>query len=314
MLPFVLRRGGFDPASASAPFVATLVDVCGVVTLRELFSAPADSEVSGVMRADLVSVGEETDQEVVGHLLAQHDLLAIPVVDAGSRMKGIVTHDDIVDVVQEEATEGIHRMGGTEVLDAPYLQTPLGEMFRKRVGWLAVLFLGQLLTAWVMGFYAAEMQKAVFLAWFIPLIVASGGNSGSQASTLVIRAMALGEVRLRDWWRVVRRELVAGLLLGSGLGVLGFLSVVAWQRALPGPDGAGPFGDDYVLVGVTVGSSILGVVTWGTLVGSMLPFVLRRGGFDPASASAPFVATLVDVCGVVIYFTLALVLLSRTLA
>ena len=286
----------------------------GVVSLRELFVAAGDGPVRGVMETDLVTVREEADQEVVGRVLAAHDLLALPVVDAGGRMKGIVTVDDIVDVVHEEATEDIHRMGGTEVLDAPYLQTPPLDMFRKRVGWLAILFVGQLMTAWAMGHNAALLTGgAAILAMFIPLIISSGGNSGSQASTLVIRAMALGEVRRRDWWAVVRRELGAGALLGGVLGALGFLLIAGFQHLGPRSGEGGYFGPHYLLIGLTVGISILGVVTWGTLAGSMLPFVLRRFGFDPASASAPFVATMVDVCGLLIYFTVAAVVLAGRL-
>ncbi len=285
----------------------------GVVSLRELFCAPADRKVSEVMRTDLVTVREETDQEAVGRLFAQHDLIAMPVLDAGDRMKGIVTHDDIVDVVQEEATEDIHRMGGSEALDSPYLRTPLLEMVRKRAGWLLILFLGEMLTASAMGYFEDEIGKAVVLALFIPLIVSSGGNSGSQASTLVIRAMALGEVRIRDWWVVVRRELAAGVLLGGFLGAIGLLRIVVWQFASEKAVGHGTYGPHYMLVGLTVGFSVMGVVTWGTLAGSMLPFLLRRVGFDPASASAPFVATLVDVTGLVIYFTFASAFMTGTL-
>lgn len=285
----------------------------GVVSLRELFLAPADRRVSEVMRTDLVSVREEMDQEAVSRLMAEHDLLAVPVVDGENRMKGIVTFDDIVDVVQEEATEDIHRMGGTEVLETPYLQTPLLVMFRKRVGWLAILFVGQLLTAWAMGQFAGVLASAAMLAIFIPLIISSGGNSGSQASTLVIRAMALGEVRLRDWWVVVRRELVSGLLLGTLLGSVGFGLILGFQFLGPREGGLGYFGEHWALVGLTVGVSILGCVTWGTVAGSTLPFALRRFGMDPASASAPMVATLVDVCGILIYFTAAVLLLRGAL-
>lgn len=285
----------------------------GVVSLRELFTAPADRKVSEVMRRDAITLREEMDQEVVSREFARHDLMALPVVDAAGRMKGIVTHDDIVDVVQEEATEDIQRMGGTEALDTPYLGTPLAKMVRKRAGWLLVLFVGEMLTASAMGFFEGEIGKAVVLALFVPLIVSSGGNSGSQASTLVIRAMALGEVRLGDWARVVRREIAAGAALGGVLGCLGFLRIAIWQAMAEASGRPGPYGEHYLLVGLTVGLSVVGVVTWGTIAGSMLPFVLRRAGFDPASASAPFVATLVDVTGVVVYFTLASVLLAGTL-
>jgi magnesium transporter len=279
----------------------------GVISLRELFAAPGGKRVSEVMHTDLVTVAEQMDQESVSHLLARHDLVALPVVDAEGRMKGIVTFDDVADVLEEEATEDIQKIGGSAALDAPYLQVGMGQMIRKRGGWLSVLFLGELLTASAMAHYEGAISQAVVLAVFIPLIISSGGNSGSQASTLIVRALALSEVRLRDWWRVVRREVVAGLGLGAILGVLGFLRVVIWQRAF------GAYGDHAVLIAFTVALSLLGVVLWGTVAGSSLPFLLRRLGLDPASASAPFVATLVDVTGLVIYFSLAHLLLGGRL-
>jgi magnesium transporter len=222
-------------------------------------------------------------------------------------MKGIVTVDDIVDVVQEEATEDAQKFGGMEALGAPYLEIGLREMIRKRAGWLSALFLGEMLTATAMGFFEHQIAKAVILALFVPLIISSGGNSGSQASTLVVRAMALSEVRLRDWWRVGRREVLAGLALGSILAVIGMLRILLWQALFA------PYGVHYGLVALTVGGSLVGVVLFGTLAGSMLPFLLRRVGFDPASASAPFVATLVDVTGLVIYFSVASVVLRGAL-
>jgi magnesium transporter len=209
--------------------------------------------------------------------------------------------------VQEEATEDIQKIGGTQALEAPYLEVPLSHMIRKRGGWLTVLFLGEMLTATAMGYFEEEIARAVVLALFVPLIISSGGNSGSQATTLVIRAMALGEVRLRDWWRVVRREFATGLALGSILGVIGLVRIVIWQSY------GHLYGEHYLLVGLTVGLSLLGVVLWGTIAGSVLPFLLRAAGLDPASASAPFVATLVDVTGLLIYFTLATMLLTGTL-
>ena len=279
----------------------------GVVSLKQLFAAKPDRTVRDVMRAEVVSVGEHMDQEAVSRIFAQHDLLAIPVVDAEGRMKGLVTVDDIVDVVQEEATEDAQKFGGMEALDAPYLHIGFLPMVKKRAGWLAALFVGEMLTATALAYFEAEIARAVVLALFMPLIISSGGNSGSQASTLVIRAMALGEVRLRDWWRVMRREIGAGLALGAVLGSIGFLRIVAWQSVSP------TYGEHYVLVALTVLFSLVGVVMFGTLAGSLLPFILRRLGFDPASASAPFVATLVDVTGLVIYFSVAAVLLRGTL-
>jgi magnesium transporter len=222
-------------------------------------------------------------------------------------MKGIVTVDDVVDVVQEEATEDIQKIGGTAALEAPYLDVGVGTMIRKRAGWLTVLFVGELLTTTAMSRYEAEIARAVVLAIFVPLIISSGGNSGSQASTLVIRAMALGEVRLRDWWRVVRREFLSGLGLGLILGAIGLVRVITGELLFHN------FGPHYVKLAFTVSLALVGVVLWGTLAGSMLPFILRRLGFDPASASAPFVATLVDVTGLVIYFTVASILLAGAL-
>jgi magnesium transporter len=279
----------------------------GVMSLRELLTAPGDRQVADVMRTGLVTAAEDTDQEEIGQLFSRHDLIAVPVLDREGRMKGIVTVDDIVDVVEQEATEDIQKMGGSEALDAPYLQVGMLSMVRKRAGWLSALFLGELLTATAMGYYEKEIARAAVLAIFIPLIISSGGNSGSQATTLIIRALALSEVRLRDWWRVFRRELVAGLGLGAILGALGYTRIVIWQKAF------GTYGEHGFLIAFTVAMSLVGVVLWGTLIGSSLPFVLRRLGFDPASASAPFVATLVDVTGLIIYFSVASLILRGTL-
>ena len=279
----------------------------GVVSFRDLFAAPGNVPVRDLMETDLVTISEEMDQEEVSRIFAKYDLLAIPVVDAEGRMKGIVTFDDVHDVVEEEATEDIQKLGGSEALAEPYLQVGFGQMLRKRAGWLAALFLGEMLTASAMALYEEKIAKAVVLAVFVPLIISSGGNSGSQASTLVVRALALGEVKLRDWWRVIRREVAAGLCMGGLLGLLGVARVVGWDVAF------GTYGDHALLIGLTVGFSVMGVVLWGTVTGSMLPLLLDRLGLDPASASAPFVATLVDVTGLIIYFTVASLLLSGTL-
>ncbi len=279
----------------------------GVMSLRELFTAPGDKWASDVMNTDLVTVSEDTDQETTSQLLARSGIIAIPVLDVDGRMKGIVTWDDIVDVVEEEATEDIQKMGGSEALDAPYLQVGMLEMIKKRAGWLSALFLGELLTATAMGYYEHEIARAAVLAIFIPLIISSGGNSGSQATTLIIRALALSEVRLSDWWRVFRREIISGLGLGAILAVLGFTRIAIWQTAFH------TYGEHGWLIASTVALSLVGVVLWGTLIGSSLPFLLRRLGFDPASASAPFVATLVDVTGLIIYFTVASLLLRGPL-
>ncbi|HYG67307.1 MAG TPA: magnesium transporter, partial [Anaeromyxobacteraceae bacterium] len=279
----------------------------GVVTFRDLFAASPDKRVKDVMNADVISVTDDMDQEAVSRFFKDHDLAAIPVVDREGRMKGIVTVDDIVDVVEEEATEDAHKFGGMEALEAPYLNVGVLPMVRKRAGWLSALFVGEMLTTTAMAFYEEEIAQAVVLATFLPLIISSGGNSGSQASTLVIRAMALGEVRLRDWWRVMRRELAAGVMLGTTLGVIGFARVVLWEKV------GHVYGEHYLGVAATVAASLLGVVLLGTLAGSLLPFVLRRAGLDPASASAPFVATLVDVAGVLIYFSAASAILTGSL-
>jgi magnesium transporter len=279
----------------------------GVVSFRELFTASVRTRVAEIMKRQVTTIPEQMDQETVSHKFAQSHLVALPVVSTEGQMKGIVTVDDVVDVVQEEATEDMQKMGGVEALDAPYLQIELRKMIRKRVGWLSVLFLGEMLTASAMGFFEKEIARAVVLALFIPLIISSGGNSGSQATTLVIRAMALGEVRLRDWWRVIRREVVAGCGLGLVLAAIGFVRIVTWEGLFH------TYGPQYLSVATTVACSLVGVVLWGTMAGSMLPFVLRRFGFDPASASAPFVATLVDVSGLVIYFTVAAIVLRGRL-
>jgi len=277
----------------------------GVVSFRELLLAPGDKLVREVMHEDVITVPEEMDQEAVARLIAQHDILAVPVVDSERRVKGIVTVDDVVDVVETEATEDIQKIGGSEALDAPYFQTSPRVLIQKRAGWLAVLFLGELLTATAMGRYQEELKQALVLSLFIPLIVSSGGNSGSQASTLVIRAMALGQIRLRDWWRVVRRELFSGLVLGFILAGIGIVRVLAWEALFHS------YGDHSGRLALIVAVSLVGVVMIGTLTGAVLPLVLRALGFDPASASAPFVATLVDVAGVLIYFNVAQVLLNE---
>ncbi len=279
----------------------------GVVSFRDLFSAQGSKKIIDIMRADLITVHENMDQEAVSRLFSQHSLVAIPVVDSLGRIKGIVTVDDIVDVVHEEATEDIQKFGGMEALEQPYLQIKLWRMIQKRGGWLAALFIGEMLTATALSFYEDEIARAVVLALFMPLIISSGGNSGSQASTLVIRAMALDEIRFGDWWRVVRRELATGLALGLILGSIGMARILLWSAF------SNVYGEHFFLVGMTVSCSLLGVVMFGTLAGSTLPFLLRRLGFDPASASAPFVATLVDVTGLVIYFSVASTILRGTL-
>jgi magnesium transporter len=279
----------------------------GVASFRDLIVAPGDKRVSEVMRTEVISARDDLDQEALSQLFMRHHLLMMPIVDGEGRIKGVVSVDDIVQVVQEEATEDIQKIGGVATLQDPYLDVPLLQMIRKRAGWLAALFLGEMLTASAMGHFEAEISKAVVLVLFVPLIISSGGNSGSQATTLVIRAMALGEVRLRDWWRVIRREVMTGFGLGSILATIGLVRILLWQGLF------NTYGEHYFLVALTVSLSLVGVVLWGSVAGSILPFILRALGFDPASASAPFVATLVDVTGLVIYFTVAAIVLRGTL-
>lgn len=279
----------------------------GVVSFRELLLAAPDKRVREIMKTDLVTVDEEMDREALSEVFSSHNFMALPVCDETGHMKGIVTYDDIVDVVQKEATEDIQKLGGMEALDAPYFKTSFVDMMKKRAGWLTVLFLGEMFTATAMARYEDAISKAVVLSLFIPLIISSGGNSGSQASTLIIRSLALREIRLRDWWRVLGREIAAGLVLGAILGLIGLVRIFAWQAWSP------IYGEHYALVALTVACSVLGVVLWGTLAGSMLPFLLRRVGLDPASASAPMVATIVDVTGLVIYFSVASLVMQGTL-
>jgi magnesium transporter len=280
-----------------------------VVSLREIMQAnPAYRVIAVADSRRPVTVGPLTDREDVARLISKYNLLAIPVVDEASHVLGIVTVDDVIDALISEQTEDVQKFGGMAATDEPYMQISLGAMIRKRAGWLCALFLGEMLTAGAMGHFQTEISRAVVLALFIPLIISSGGNSGSQATSLIIRAMALREVQLRDWWRVAARELPAGLALGSILGVIGLLRILLWQTL-----GWYDYGPHHVLIAQTVAMALVGVVLFGSLAGSMLPFVLRRIGFDPASASAPFVATLVDVTGLVIYFSVALLVLRGTL-
>jgi magnesium transporter len=279
----------------------------GVVPYWQLLVESGTASVRDIMKKDVVSIGQELPQEEVARRFDQYHFKALPIVDAEGRMKGVITVDDIVDIVRESATEDIQKIGGVEALDEPYLRITLGRLLRKRVGWLAALFIGEMLTATAMGYFEKEIARAVVLALFVPLIISSGGNSGSQASTLVIRAMSLGEVRIRDWWRIMRREFLIGLGLGAVLAAIGFSRIMLWSALFH------VYGDHSVAVALTVAASLVGVVLWGSLAGSMLPLGLRKAGFDPASASAPLVATLVDVSGLVIYFTIAAVILRGRL-
>jgi magnesium transporter len=279
------------------------------VSLRRLITGEPDQRVIDLVPArEPVMVTAEADRGDVARLFARHDLLAVPVVEARRQVLGIVTVDDVIDAMVEQGTEETHRFGGMEAVGQPYLRIGFAEMLRSRAGWLCVLFLSEMLTASAMQHFEDELQKALVLTLFIPLIMSSGGNSGSQATSLIIRALALGQVRLADWWRVALREVPAGLALGAILGVLGTGRIALWQAL-----GIYDYGEHWGLVALTVGLGLVGIVVFGSLAGSMLPFALKRLGFDPASASAPFVATLVDVSGLVIYFSVALLVLRGTL-
>jgi magnesium transporter len=279
------------------------------VALRRLITSEPDVAIINVGRdVAPVTVAPLTDQEDVARLFRKHDLLAVPVVNDGNQIIGIVTVDDVIDAMTQEMTEDTLKFGGMEALNKPYMQIGFLHMIRKRAGWLGVLFLSEMLTASAMQHFEGELERAVVLTLFIPLIMSSGGKSGSQATSLLIRALALQELRLKDWWRVALREIPTGLVLGSFLGLIGVVRITTWQML-----GLYNYGEHWPLIATTVGAALVGIVTFGSLVGSMLPFILQKTGFDPASASAPFVATLVDVTGLVIYFSIALVVLSGTL-
>jgi magnesium transporter len=303
-----IRQHGQDSETLNVIYV---VDDRGVliddVRIREFLLAPTSTRVRDLMDRRFVALKATDDQETAVKVFRREDRSALPVTDSAGVLIGIVTVDDVLDVAEQEATEDIQRVGGSEALDEPYMQIAFRRMIQKRAGWLTALFLGEMLTATAMGAFEHEIERAVVLALFVPLIISSGGNSGSQASTLVIRALALGEVSLTDWWRVMRREMAAGLALGGILGTIGFLRITIWSAF------STLYGPHWLLVALTVALSLVGVVLWGTLTGSLLPFLLRRLGFDPAASSAPFVATLVDVTGLVIYFTVGIVILRGTL-
>lgn len=277
------------------------------INLKELLIASPDTRLSDLMDTKHLALHVTDDQENATSVFRKNNRAVLPVVDDNGILLGIVTIDDILRVQSEEDTEDIQKIGGTEALDEPYMNTSFTELMKKRAPWLVILFLGEMLTATAMSFFEDEISKAVILALFIPLIISSGGNSGSQASTLIIRAMALGEITFEDWWRVMRREIMSGLVLGTILGLIGFLRIVLWSSITP------IYGEHYILVAITVAVTLIGVVLWGTLCGSMLPILLKRIGIDPATSSAPFVATLVDVTGLIIYFLAASLILSGTL-
>lgn len=283
--------------------------VQGVMSLRELLAAPEGGKVSDIAWQEVQTVPVNADREEVARVTREYDLVAVPVVDDNGVIQGVVTVDDVIDALVEEHTEDVQRFGGMEALDMPYTQIGFFSMIRKRAPWLAALFIGEMLTTIPMKHFEGELQRAIVLGLFIPLIISSGGNSGSQATSLIIRSLALEEIRLRDWWKVFMRELPSGFVLGVILGLIGVIRILLWQYF----GVAGGYGPHYQIIAVAIGISLVGVVTFGSVIGSMLPFVLRRLGFDPASASAPFVATLVDVTGITIYFYVALLILRGTL-
>jgi magnesium transporter len=308
VLDFVRQHGG----QSETLNMLYVTDVRGKliddIRIREVLLAAPTTRVRDLMDHRFVQLTAGQDQEEAIDVFRRNDRVALPVVspDQGILL-GIVTLDDILSIREEEDTEDIQKFGGSEALDEPYLTIPLLQLVQKRAGWLVVLFLGELLTASAMQFFEGELQKAIVLVQFIPLIISSGGNSGSQATSLIIRAMALGEFTLGEWWRVLRRELAGGLMLGVILGIVGFGRIAIWQSITP------IYGPHWLMVALTVGVALVGIVLWGSIAGSMLPLILRRLGLDPATSSAPFVATLVDVTGLIIYFTVALVMLRGTL-
>lgn len=277
------------------------------IRIRDVLLVPLTSKITDLMDHNFIALNVHDDQERAVDVFKRYDRIALPVIDSSGILVGIVTIDDVLDVAEEEATEDIQKMGGMEALDESYSSISLVNMLKKRAGWLGILFIGEMFTASAMAVFEAEISRAVILALFVPLIISSGGNSGSQAATLVIRALSLGEITLKDWFFVIKRELISGLFLGIFLAIIGFLRISVWQMA------SGIYGPHWILIAITVSSSLIGVVLWGTLSGSMLPIILKKLGADPAASSAPLVATLVDVTGLVIYFTVAILVLKGTL-
>jgi len=306
-----IRQVAHDMETIYAVYVVDPQDgrLVHVVSLRDLLVAPPEAVVLDVgKRRPPLAVRASDSREEVTRLISKYNLLAAPVVDEAGRLLGIVTVDDVIDAMVAAQTEEAQRFGGMEALGKPYTQIGFGTMIRKRAGWLCALFLSEMLTATAMQHFEGELSRAIVLTLFIPLIMSSGGNSGSQATSLIVRALALREVRLGDWWKVALRELPTGIALGAILGMIGIVRILLWQRFR-----LYDYGAHWPLVAATVGAALVGVITFGSLAGSMLPFLLRRLGFDPAVSSAPFVATLVDVTGLVIYFSVAFVILHGTL-
>lgn len=279
----------------------------GLLSLEKLVISPLNSKIADLYDPKVISVKTNTDVEEVANIMDKYNLVVLPVVDALGRLVGRITVDDVVDVRREEETEDLQKMAGMEALDEPYMNMSMLGILKKRAGWLVILFLGETLTATAMGFFENEIAKVVILSLFVPLIISSGGNTGSQASTLVIRALALGEITIRDWWKIINREIKVGLVLGLILGLIGFLRVAVWSQF------TAIYGPHWLEIAFTVGTSLVGVVLWGNTIGSLFPLILKRFGFDPAVSSAPFVATLVDITGLIIYFSVASLLLGSVL-
>jgi len=303
-----IRKFGADSETLSVIYVidekGKLIDD---IKIREIILSSLDKYISDLMDENYIALNVHDDQEEAVEVFKKYDRVVLPVIDSHGMLIGIVTVDDVLDVAEEEATEDIQKLAAVEVLDEPYPTIPLAVIIKKRAFWLTILFIAQILTAFVLGFFEDHLGKAIALTIFIPLIISSGGNSGSQAATLVIRAMALGEIKLSDWWLIMRREILSGLVLGLILGGIGFIEV----GILSGVTAS--LSEDWVLIGLTVFISIVGIVMWGTLSGSMLPFVLKKFGADPATSSGPLVTTIVDVSGLIIYFTVALIVLRGTI-
>jgi len=304
-----IRKYGKDSETINVIYVINdKGELLDDIRIRDFILNPPDKKVSELMDERVIALNAFDDQESASEVFKMNNRVALPVVSNSNKLLGIVTIDDILWVASEEFSEDMQKMGGTAALNEPYLEIPILKLFKKRVVWLVVLFLGELLTATAMAYFEDEIKRAVVLALFVPLIISSGGNSGSQASTLIIQAMAVGEITLKDWWRVMRREIISGLLLGTVLGLIGFFRIFAWHSFAPEL-----YGQHWMAIGTTVGITLLGVVLWGTLSGSMLPMILKKLGADPAVSSAPFVATLVDVTGLIIYFSVAFMILSGSL-
>ena len=303
-----VRERGSDSETLNVIYVVdSRMHLIDDIRIRELLLADPEAAIEELMDRRFAALTATDDQEAAIQVFRDYDRVALPVTDTQGVLLGIVTVDDVLDVFEQETTEDIQKLGGSEALEAPYLSIPFWELVGKRGRWLIVLFIGEMLTTTAMGYFEDEIQQAVVLALFVPLIISSGGNSGSQAASFIIRALAIGEVRLRDWWKVFRREILSGLALGGILGTIGLLRIAAWEQLF------GTYGEYWLLIGLTVGISLLGVVLWGTLTGSMLPFLMQRLGADPAASSTPFVATLVDVTGIIIYFSVAAALLGGRL-